>query len=186
MKIIFIRHGLTSGNMEGRYIGSTDEPLCPDGIVALRELSCPDSGIVVCSPMKRCIQTADILYPNAKKVICDDFRECDFGDFEGRNYRELSGNEYYQTWIDSGGNLPFPNGESPEDFRSRTVAAFESIMSRYAHCDTLAFVVHGGTIMAVMDRFSFPHRDYFDWHIKNGELLTCEFDGSNITLTEQL
>ena len=31
MKLIMIRHGQTQGNMEGRYLGRTDEPLCPEG-----------------------------------------------------------------------------------------------------------------------------------------------------------
>ena len=36
MDIYLIRHGKTVGNREGRYIGSTDEPLSSDG---RRELS---------------------------------------------------------------------------------------------------------------------------------------------------
>ena len=35
-------------------------------------------------------------------------------------------------------------------------------------------VVHGGTIMAVLDRFSEPHRDYYDWQIRNGEGFQAE------------
>ena len=31
MKLQFIRHGKTQGNLEKRYIGSTDEPLCAKG-----------------------------------------------------------------------------------------------------------------------------------------------------------
>ena len=30
MKLIMIRHGQTQGNMEGRYLGRTYEPLCPE------------------------------------------------------------------------------------------------------------------------------------------------------------
>ena len=36
------------------------------------------------------------------------------------------------------------------------------------------FVVHGGTIMAVLDRFSEPHRDYYDWQIGNAEGFLAE------------
>ena len=28
MEIVLIRHGATAGNIEKRYIGTTDEPLC--------------------------------------------------------------------------------------------------------------------------------------------------------------
>ncbi|MDR4022422.1 MAG: phosphoglycerate mutase family protein, partial [Eubacteriales bacterium] len=37
MKIILIRHGKTAGNIKGRYIGKTDEPLCEEGINEIRE-----------------------------------------------------------------------------------------------------------------------------------------------------
>lgn len=44
-----------------------------------------------------------------------DFRECDFGIFEGKNYEELKENRDYQRWLDSGGVLPFrmERGERP-------------------------------------------------------------------------
>ena len=29
--------------------------------------------------------------------------------------------------------------------------------------DTIIIVAHGGTIMALMDQLSEPHKDYFDW-----------------------
>ena len=31
MDVYLIRHGKTKGNLEGRYIGTTDEPLCEEG-----------------------------------------------------------------------------------------------------------------------------------------------------------
>ena len=48
-----------------------------------------------------------------------EFTEIDFGEFEGKNYEELKGNDAYQKWIDSGGALPFPNGESRDDYVKR-------------------------------------------------------------------
>ena len=124
MKINLIRHGQTAGNLESRYIGTTDEPLCSAGMEALRRRRYPAHGVLICSPMKRCIQTAQAIYPGVKPTIMHELRECDFGAFEGKNYLELNGDPDYQRWIDSGGNLPFPGGESPEDFRARCCAGF--------------------------------------------------------------
>ena len=186
MRIVFIRHGATSGNLEKRYIGTTDEPLCSEGIAELKRGRYPECEVLICSPMKRCIQTAELIYPKQNKVLCDDLRECSFGDFEGKNYAELSGCEYYQKWIDSGGELPFPNGETPSGFRRRCAEAFEKTVSRYANCDSAAFVVHGGTIMSILERYAVPHRDYFSWHCENGHGYVCEWNGSELYITEKL
>ena len=37
MKIVLIRHGATAGNIEKRYIGTTDEPLCDTGTAQIHE-----------------------------------------------------------------------------------------------------------------------------------------------------
>ena len=66
MKIIFIRHGKTAGNLEKRYIGRTDESLCSKGKDKLLRRTYPDCKTVITSGMKRCIQTAEIIYPNKK------------------------------------------------------------------------------------------------------------------------
>lgn len=186
MRVDFIRHGLTAGNLEQRYIGSTDEPLCSQGREGLMNMAYPSCDMVFTSPMKRCIETARLIHPEKEPVICGSLRECDFGDFEGRNYEELSADSRYQSWIDSGGEAAFPNGESPAAFRERCVKGFLDCIARVPRGERAAFVVHGGTIMAVMERFAVPRRSYFDWHIRNGHGYITEFDGETITVTENI
>ena len=186
MKILFIRHGLTAGNLEKRYIGSTDEPLCSEGIAQLKELKLQDCEAVICSPMKRCIQTAEILFHHSGYLTAEELRECDFGDFEDMNYKELSENADYQKWIDSGGTLPFPKGEAPQDFCRRCVKAFDSIVKEYDAAVSIAFVVHGGTIMSILEKYAVPHRDYFDCHCENGHGYVCRWNGSELVITEKI
>lgn len=169
MKIYLIRHGKTAGNLEKRYIGVTDEPLCPEGISELQKRNYPDCEIVISSPMRRCIETARLIYPNRPIVIRDDLAECDFGDFEGKNYLELSENPDYQKWIDSGGVSRFPNGESPDGFKRRCIRGFDEAVKKYADKRSIAFVVHGGTIMAVMERYT--GRGFYDHQIGNGDVI---------------
>ena len=127
MKIVLIRHGATAGNIKKRYIGITDEDLCASGIESIHNNIkagyYQEVQAVYVSPMKRCRQTAKLIYPEYKQHIVPDFRECDFGIFENKNYKELSGNGDYQAWIDSNGTLPFPNGESMDAFKSRCLEA---------------------------------------------------------------
>jgi cobalt-precorrin-5B (C1)-methyltransferase len=173
MQITLIRHGATAGNLEHRYVGTTDEELTEDSIRELKENydRYPQPDCVFASPMRRCIQTAELLFPGCQVQILPDLRECAFGEFEYKNYQELQGDARYQAWIDSGGTLPFPGGESRDTFAARCQEAFLAgcQMARKRGCTSPAFVVHGGTIMAILDRFSSPHQDYFDWQAGNLE-----------------
>lgn len=131
---------------------------------------------VFASRLKRCLQTSQILFPKRAPELCTDLRECAFGEFEYKNYQELCGDRRYQDWVDSGGSLAFPGGESREAFSDRCCAAFEECCRRALRqgAASAAFVVHGGTIMAILDRFSRPHRDYFDWQVPNAHGYICE------------
>jgi len=182
MEIIFIRHGSVKGNIEKRYIGSTDEPLCSEGISTIKKIKLYTDN-VISSPMKRCIQTAYIIFGHID-YICNDLKECNFGDFEGKNYNDLKYNKYYQMWLDSMGTLPFPNGETPENFRARCCKAFEYIVNKYSHKKSIAFVIHEGSIRAILEKYAKPQKNFYDWHISNGGVITFNmiYDNDKILL----
>ena len=193
VKITWIRHGMTRANEEHRYLGKTDEPLSEKGIRFLQEkkkksfFNAPE--FLYASPMKRCVQTAEILF-RRKPVLIPEWKEMDFGQFEGKNYEELKDDPCYQKWIDSNGTLPFPGGEPREQFIRRSMEGFDWMMSDILiksekntriqngtetqdlknNCETeipVTAVVHGGTIMAVLS--SLTGGEYFDFQVKNGE-----------------
>ena len=192
IELIMIRHGATKANEEHRYLGNTDESLRVQGITILQKEknngTYPMIDKLFTSPMKRCIQTVEILYPDIQPVIIPDWREMDFGDFEGKNYQDLQEDRRYQKWIDSNGTLPFPNGESRENFIKR------SKQGLYAMCKELSktvrsadmkhvvigMIVHGGTIMALLS--SFYGGEYFDHQTANGKGYGCKLccDGEHI------
>ena len=93
---MLIRHGETAGNQKQRYIGRrTDEPLLPQSQEVLKQLDYGEPQAVYASPMLRCTQTASILFPGKPLNIIDELAECDFGEFENKNYLELDGNANY-------------------------------------------------------------------------------------------
>ena len=193
VKITWIRHGMTQANGEHRYLGKTDEPLSETGIRLLQEkkkeyFSSPPEFLYT-SPMKRCVQTAELLFER-NPILIPEWKEMDFGQFEGKNYEELKDDPCYQKWIDSNGTLPFPGGESREQFIRRSMEGFDRMMSdilkrsekntgrqsgtekQYLrnNCEIeipVVAVVHGGTIMAVLS--SLTGGEYFDFQVKNGE-----------------
>ncbi len=184
-RIIFIRHGKTAGNLEKRYIGKTDEPLCTEGILELQMIKYPPCDIVICSPMLRCVQTARIIYPHNNILTCKNLCECDFGSFEGKNYMELRGNHDYTRWLNSAGTLPFPHGEAHEAFKLRCVEAFDKEMSENDF-KSAAFVIHGGTIMAIMEKYALPKRKFYDYQVKNCHGFLAEFSGGHITIEREI
>lgn len=171
VELYLIRHGKTHGNTLGRYIGVTDEGLCEEGRQALCPGRYPQVEVVYASPMRRCIETAEILWPEHVPRIVEQLRECDFGDFENKNYRELAGNPDYQAWVDSGGRLPFPNGESHEAFKNRCREGFLKALReiRKAHIKKAALVVHGGVIMSILETYGLPQEEFYHWQAKNGQ-----------------
>lgn len=186
MILNFIRHGKTCGNIKKRYIGRTDEGLCEEGIKYLKNMKYPYCDVVFSSPLQRCIQTAEIIYPNKKMTVFEGFRECDFGDFEGKNYAELSGSADYRKWIDSGGKMTFPNGENPQDFKERCTSEFVRAVREIGGNTAVSLVVHGGTIMAVMEKFGVPQRDYYGWQTENGHGFVTEYVGGKLTVLEEI
>lgn len=202
--VYLIRHGRTKGNMERRYAGSTDEPLCEEGMQDLCVLRDLLSRIfpkkLYVSPMQRCRQTAALLFPGVEQKIVDDFREMDFGEFEYKNYAELAGDARYQAFIDSGGVTDFPGAEPQQQFRKRVRDAFVRCMMKIEASMTkpetdlsqepfafavkphqvmsgepVVFVVHGGTIMAILEAYAQPHRAYFDWQTAPAGGYRCEY-----------
>lgn len=168
MDIYLIRHGMTAGNSTRRYIGRTDDPLCPEGERAAQSRgSFPALSRVFVTPLLRTRQTAAILFPNARQIVVDGLREMDFGDFENHNADEMADDPDYRAWVKGNCLGPCPGGEDISAFSDRVCAAFSETMRREKASERAVFVVHGGTIMAVMNKFSDQKRSYFEWSCKN-------------------
>ena len=172
MRLFLIRHGKTPGNLRRAYVGAADEPLAAQGEEEARQLA--DSGLVpavegvYASPMLRCRQTAEILYPHQKAVLFEDLRECDFGIFEGKTYEELKEDSRYRMWISQGGWGEIPQGESAAAFRSRCERGFLGILrdAREKNLSSCAVICHGGTIQSILARYS-GEEDFYRWQVKS-------------------
>lgn len=179
IELVMIRHGATTSNKEHRYIGRTDESLSVEGTKILQEArnSYPIIDYLFTSPMKRCVETAKIIYPNKDIITISEWSEMDFGDFEGKNYAQLKENKYYQKWIDSDGTLPFPGGESREDFIERCKMGFYKMLLQLKsyhqinRLTTVGLIIHGGTIMSLLSTFC--GGEYFDYQVANGQGYIC-------------
>ena len=170
LKLWLIRHGMTEGNRHQRYIGVTDEPLCEEGRILLSNVTYPRVQALFVSPLRRCRETARILFGDQEQRVIALLAECDFGEFENKNYKELADNPHYQEWVDSNGTLPFPGGESKEECAARNLKGFEEVLEVLGNegITEAALVVHGGTIMNIMETYALPEKAFYEWHVGNG------------------
>ncbi|MEG1449111.1 MAG: histidine phosphatase family protein, partial [Oscillospiraceae bacterium] len=170
----FIRHGITQGNLEGRYIGRTDLPVCDEGRQLLEQFQheCiyPGFDKIYTSPLVRCKQTAEILFPQYTHTIVENFTEVDFGDFENKTMDELKDDEKYNLWVTDAINNPPPNGENSADFLTRLYNAvdfvFKDMCKEGIH--EAAVITHGGVIMSLLSAYGLPRLPMNEWLTENG------------------
>lgn len=186
MRILFVRHGQTQLNAEGRWLGSTDAPLSESGKKALiekKEIINKYKPVqkLYCSPMKRCLETADIYFEGMKKEIIDNLKERSFGDFEGKNHDELKDNPYYKEFFKTDWQSNVPNGESSEDFFKRTEEAYLYIIDdmKKNNLDYTAVVLHGGVVMSIFSRYDNKKLGFYEYLLKNGGGYYTEIDDKN-------
>ena len=157
MQLILIRHGETLWNKEGRIQGTSDIELSTVGIEQARllALSLKDQplGAIHASPLKRALQTAEIINEFHRKEIQthQDLMEMDQGDFEGFSFKELMARqkEFLNKWIADPASVQMPNGESLAQLQERAWRALETIISKE---ENALVVAHNFTIAAILCR----------------------------------
>lgn len=153
---MFIRHGRTSWNAEGRWQGHTDVPLDEVGEAQAKSLASRLRGkaipAIVASDLKRAARTAAIVGAaiGVKPVFDARWRERDVGRFAGLTSDEVRA-RYSDTWSawQSGKGLNPPGGEGHAAFYQRVVDCFVQIVAQH-HGETVMVVSHGGVISQVV------------------------------------
>lgn len=179
-----IRHALTKENTEGKYIGQTDVEASKEGLDQIKNLMSENEGypyadVVISSPLKRCTQTAKLIYPDKEPVIMQDLIEYDFGDFEGMTADELKDLDTFKDWIaGTHPEEPVPFGESQKQFNDRICGCFVRIVEGIIRSGTAstAIITHGGVIMSLMAAFAIPEAPMHEWLTPNGCGYTLRID----------
>ena len=172
--IHFIRHGLTEANISGKYAGVWDIPVCDEGKKRLNNLKSkyiyPKIEKCYSSPLTRCLETSNIIYPEFTTEIIEDFRECDFGEWEGKSHKELLDNAQYIEWLKNNRQSNPPSGESGVEFRKRVCSALENFVDMVVRnkIKSSAVFAHGGVISGILSVYGVPRADLLDWMVDNG------------------
>ena len=148
-RLWLIRHGEPSEESRRRCYGSLDVGLSPIGreqMASVAETLAAESfAAIYTSPRTRAVESARIVATGRGITTVPEFREIDFGDFEGLTYDEIALRypDLYRQWMEHPTEIQFPNGESFAAMQSRVLDAFSRICSAHAN-ETVAIVSHGG------------------------------------------
>ena len=183
-QFLLIRHGKTQGNLKRRYIGDPAEPLCDEGrqgAQALRKSGgLPPIDTLMSGPALRCRQTAELLFPNKLYTICP-MVEIDFGVFKEKNVVDLLGDQDYEAWLKTNCRGDIPGGDSVSAFKEQCCDTFWHIAETSGFGIT-ALIIHGGNIMAILERFALPKRDFYEYHVPNCGFFLCRWEKKALTV----
>jgi probable phosphoglycerate mutase len=149
VRVAFMRHGPTAWNGARRLQGRADIDLTPRSLAFLRARRLPREYAdwrMLCSPLRRCRQTAEALGLSAE--IEPRLVEMDWGAFEGHTVEQLRHMHGEEFAANEKRGLDFspPRGESPRMVQARVAPLLAEIAS--GGRDTLC-VTHRGVFRAV-------------------------------------
>jgi alpha-ribazole phosphatase len=172
-EILLIRHGETEYNKTGRFAGSSDICLNDTGLEQAAKLTATllneSMDKIYSSDLKRCLETGSGL--NGEKVICESFREMDFGRWEGLSYVEIKekyGDEL-RMWEKDWTGYKITGGESFNEMAGRVLKKFgEIIASLNKEENKIAIITHAGCIRAILGHFIIGSvKDSFRFQVDN-------------------
>jgi probable phosphoglycerate mutase len=150
---IFIRHGETDWNRQGRFQGQIDVPLNDTGHaqaerLALR-LAAERVDALLTSDLQRARQTAAPLAAawGIAPVALAGLREQNFGVLEGLDVPTIQARHplLWQGWLEQHGDFAAPGAESQRQFHARVMQAVSELAAAAAG-QRLAVVTHGGVL----------------------------------------
>jgi glucosyl-3-phosphoglycerate phosphatase len=152
-RLLLVRHGATAWNREGRFQGHLDPTLDDEGrtearLLAERLRADPDCrpARIVSSPLRRALETAEILADGSAVGRDRRLMEIGQGEWEGRTHRELveADSTRYQAWREKSGGATPPGGESIDHALRRIGQAIDDALAEPGW--PLCIVSHGGIL----------------------------------------
>lgn len=163
MKLLFIRHAESIGNLEKRLQGWADSELSGEGKMQVKKLAQrlrieawrPDH--VYSSPLQRAAQTAQALIDEFEVSICgtkvnieyaDGLKELHNGVFQGLTWLEAQTQypELCRQLETSLEWLPIPGAESLQQVRDRANQFIQTLLTQHTNSDQIWIVTHGGIL----------------------------------------
>ena len=149
MEVFLVRHGETEWSRSGQHTSRTDLPLIEEGRARARalgrELSERRFALVLSSPFRRALETAELAGLGDQLEVCDDLREWDYGRYEGITTPQIrEENPGWNLWRDG-----CPDGETPDQVEARA----DRVLERISDVDgDVALFAHGHILRVLAAR----------------------------------
>lgn len=176
--ILLVRHGQTNSNIDGYYMGWSNEDLNQEGYAQVRKLSARLSDMAISaiysSPLKRAYSTASLVAePHRLKIeVVQELAEMKFGDWESRHIDEIARGwpELWRQWRTDPTDVVTPRGESFKQVVERANRTFERIAAANAG-KTAVIVTHEIVVkLAAIYALSAPTSIYRRFDVFNASL----------------
>lgn len=165
-ELIYFVHGTTYDNASKKCSGWKQVELNELGKEQALNLGRVNKDIkfdvIFTSDLIRAIDSANIAFPNVKKIQDKRLRECNYGDLDGEDKNLI----VYEDHID----VPFPNGESLKDVEVRVQSFINDILKEYKG-KTIGIVAHRAPQLAfevITKNISWETANENDWR-KTGD-----------------
>ena len=174
MKVFIARHGQIPSNLVKRYPATTEEltDLGKEQAFKLREkVQGMNLDLIICSPLKRAKQTAEIINDNRYPIIYDDrIKEQDYGDLIGQHAEEKNREKRWDYYY----NGKFGTSERIRPFFDRVFDFLDELKTK--DYNNVLVVAHSGVAKAFYAYFEGINEGKFsDVKLKNCELKEYEF-----------
>jgi phosphoserine phosphatase len=159
IKILLVRHGETSWNLEGRFQGRSDVPLNEKGKEQANALALALKGesltAIYSSPLARAKETArriKAFHPSAPLYEEEGLMEMDLGEFEGIEGPRWAAQyaEFRAAWKENPASVRMPGGEDLQEVQARAISALERIAGAHAPESTLVLCSHNFVILTIL------------------------------------
>jgi broad specificity phosphatase PhoE len=131
--VVLCRHGATEQNVAGHFLSTADPSLTPQGRVQAEQLRTVLQNFAfdrcLVSPMRRCLETRELIAPALPFEVHIGLREVDFGEWEGKTLEWLARNDAERLAQRRRAPVEFrpPGGESFRDVAPRLRSVIATI-----------------------------------------------------------
>lgn len=152
-QIVLLRHGATQWSSSGRHTGRSDIELDELGRRQAEQLAGHLSGehfsLVLSSPLKRAVETAELAGLGEALVLLEDLMEWDYGSYEGLTTEQIRherpGWELFRDGC--------PGGERAAEVGRRADRVLDSLALSPEAEDALVIVAHGHLLRVLTARY---------------------------------